>query len=144
LPHHRTVTTNSEHYWGQPSSCGSRNYQSPVPQSQSTATRIPGDLGCTFRHLYGSKCSSPSTICRTQAPEQQRSWSHSDSCGQACRRIAAPGHALASPASAPKSPTTQSLLWATLHRQQPQSSLRLNIKPEGLNLQSCRAWPVRV
>jgi hypothetical protein len=28
-------------------------------------------------------------------------------CGQSCRRIAAPGHVLASPASAPKSPATQ-------------------------------------
>jgi hypothetical protein len=36
--------------------------------------------------------------------KQQRGWSHIVSCGQAYRRIAASGHGLASPDSAPKSP----------------------------------------
>jgi hypothetical protein len=62
---------------------------------------------------YGSKCSIPSTICRTHAQKQQKSWSHSVSCGQTYRKITAPGHGLARPASAPKSPATQLLQWET-------------------------------
>jgi hypothetical protein len=68
-----------------------------------------------FQLLYGSKCSSPSMICHTQAPKQWQSWSHRVLCGQACNRIATPGHILVSPASAAKPPATQSLHWVTLH-----------------------------
>jgi cleavage and polyadenylation specificity factor subunit 1 len=59
-----------------------------------------------FQLPYGSKCSSPSMICRTQAPKQQQSWLHSVLYGQAFRMIAAPGHMHASPASTPKFPDT--------------------------------------
>jgi hypothetical protein len=65
------------------------------------------------------KCSSQSTICRTQAPKQQQSWWHSVSCGQAYRRIAAPGHELVKPANAPNSPATLLLHWEISHHQQP-------------------------
>jgi hypothetical protein len=58
-----------------------------------------GDLNRMFQLHYGSKCSSPSTICRIQAPNQRWSWSQGILCGQACKRIAAPGPVLASPAS---------------------------------------------
>jgi hypothetical protein len=104
---HRTATTSSEHSWGQPSPYGSRNYRSPAPRPPSTATRLLGDLDRTFQVPYGSKCTSPSTICRTRAPKQRQSWSRSVWCGQACRWIAAPGRVLASPAIAPKSPAIQ-------------------------------------
>jgi hypothetical protein len=71
----------------------------PIPRSPSTAIHLPGDLDRTFQHHYDSKCTSPSTICRIQASEQRRSWSQSILCGQACERIAAPGHVLANPVS---------------------------------------------
>jgi hypothetical protein len=106
-PHRRTVTTSSKHSWAQPPLCGWRNYQSPAPRSPSTVTPLPGDLDRTFQHPYGSKYSSPSMICRTWAPEQQQNWSRNASYGRACRRIAAPGHVLVRPASAPKSPVTR-------------------------------------
>jgi hypothetical protein len=64
-PHRRTATTSSEHSWGQPPPCGSRNCQSPVPRSPSTETRLPGYLYRTCQLPYGSKCFSPSMICRT-------------------------------------------------------------------------------
>jgi hypothetical protein len=102
-PHHRTATTSSEHSWGQTPPCGWRNYQSPAPRSPSTLTLLLGDLDRMFQLPYGSKCSSPSMICHTQAPKQRQGWSHNTSYGRACRRIAAPGHGLVSPASAPKS-----------------------------------------
>ena len=111
LPHRRTEMTNSEHFWGQPPLCGSRNSKSPIPRSPSTATPLWVELGCTFRLLYSYKCSRPPTICLTKAPEQQQSWSHSVSCGQACRRIATPGHVFASPASAPKSHAIYYSVW---------------------------------
>jgi hypothetical protein len=81
----------------------------PVPGTtvSSTVTLLPGDLDHTFQLPYGSKCSSPSMICRTRAPKQRQGWSHNASYGQACRRIAAPGHVLVSPASAPKCPDTR-------------------------------------
>jgi hypothetical protein len=106
-PHSRSATTSSEHSWGQPPPYNWRNYQSPAPRSSSTATRLPGDLDRTFQLPYGSKFSSPSMICRTRAGKQRQSWSHSASYGRACGRIAAPGHVIVSPASAPKSPVTQ-------------------------------------
>jgi cleavage and polyadenylation specificity factor subunit 1 len=53
------------------------------PMSPSTATRLPGELDRTCQLPYDSKCSSPSMICRTQAPKEQRSWSQSILCGQA-------------------------------------------------------------
>jgi hypothetical protein len=118
-PHCRTATTSSEHSWGQPPPYGSRHNRSPAPWSPSTATRLLGYLDRTFQVPYGSKCSSPPTICRTRATKQRRSWSGSVLCGQACRRIAATGRVLASPASAPKSPAMQLLHWATLPRRQP-------------------------
>jgi hypothetical protein len=74
-PLHRRATTNSEHSQGQPPLYGSRNYQSPPPPSPSTATRLPGDTDCTFQAPYGSKCSSPSTSCCTQALRPQRNLS---------------------------------------------------------------------
>jgi hypothetical protein len=88
---------------------------SPIlaPWSLFTVTHLPGDLDHMFQLPYGSKCSGPPMICHIQAPKQRQSWLHSVLCGQACRRIAAPGHVLASPASIPKSPTAQSLHWAT-------------------------------
>jgi hypothetical protein len=119
----RTATTTFEHSSGQPRSCSLRNYQSPVPWSPSTVTRLPRDPGDTFQLLSGSTCSSLSMICHTQAPKQRRSWSHSFLCVQVCRRIATTAHVLASPASTPKSPTTQSLHWATLHHRQPHIDL---------------------
>jgi hypothetical protein len=48
-----------------------RNYRSLSPWSPSTATRLLGDLDRTFQVPYGSKCSSPSTICHTRAPKQR-------------------------------------------------------------------------
>jgi hypothetical protein len=75
-----------------------------APRSPSTSTRLLRDLDRTFQVPYDSKCSGPSTICRTRAPRQRQSWSRSVLCGQAYRRIAAPGRELASPASTPKSP----------------------------------------
>jgi hypothetical protein len=59
-------------------------------------------------------------ICHTLALKQQRNWLYV-SCGQACRRITAPGHGFAKPASAPKSPATQLLQWETLRCRQPVS-----------------------
>jgi hypothetical protein len=103
--HHRAARTSSEHSWSPTPSCGWRNDQSPVPRSPPTVTRLPGDLDHTFQLPYGSKCSSPSMICCTQAPKQRKCWSCTDSCSQVCRRIAAPGHVLASPASTLKSVT---------------------------------------
>jgi hypothetical protein len=85
--------------------CGSRGNKFPGPRSPSTAIHLPGSLGRTFLLPYGSKCSSPSTICHTLALKQQRRWSHV-SCGQACRSIVASGNGFAKPASAPKSPAT--------------------------------------
>jgi hypothetical protein len=70
-PHDKTATSSSEHSWGQPPTCGWRNYQSPAPRSPSTATSLPGDLDRTFQLSYGSKCSSPSMICHTRAPKQR-------------------------------------------------------------------------
>jgi hypothetical protein len=88
----------------------------PIPRTTVSicCDSLPGDLGRRFQLPYGSKCSSPSMICRTQTLNQHQSWSHSVLCDEACRRNAAPGHGLASPASVPKSPATQLLHWATL------------------------------
>jgi hypothetical protein len=69
-----------------------------------TTVSIYCDTSAGRSRSYVSKCSSPSTVCRTRAPKQRESWSRSVLCGQACRRIAAPGRMLASPANAPKSP----------------------------------------
>jgi hypothetical protein len=118
-PHRRRATTSFEHFWRQTRLYGSRSNQFPAPQSPSTVIRPPGNLGRTSQLPYDYKCSSPSTICRTQAQGQRQSWSRSVSCGQACRRIAAPGHGLARPASAPESPATQLLQWETSRRLQP-------------------------
>jgi hypothetical protein len=108
-PHRRTATTSFEHFLRRAPPCGSRGNTFPSPRSLSTATHLPGSLGRTFLLPYGSKCSSPSTINHTQPLKQQRSWSHNVSRGQACRKIVAPGHGFAKPASAPKSPATQLL-----------------------------------
>jgi hypothetical protein len=105
-PHRKTARTSSEHSWAQPPPYGWRNYQSPAPRSPTTGTPLPGELDRTFQLLYSSKCSSPSMICRTWAPKQRQSWSHSTSYGWECGRIAAPRHVLVSPASALKSPVT--------------------------------------
>jgi hypothetical protein len=83
--------------------------RSPVPRFRSTVTRLPGEPDPTFQLLSGCKCLNLSTNCRTQAPRQQQNWSQSVLCGQEYRRIAAPGHMLASPASARKSPAIQLL-----------------------------------
>jgi hypothetical protein len=107
-PYRRTAETNSKHSWSRPPPCGSRNYQFPAPWSPSTVIRLPGDFGLNFQLPYSYKCSNPSTICRTQVRKQRRSWSHSVLCGQACRRIATPGHRLA---SAPKSPPHSYSIW---------------------------------
>jgi hypothetical protein len=93
-PHHRTATTSSVHSWGQPPPYGWINYQSAAPRSPSTATPLPGELDRTFQPPYGSKCSSPSMICRTRSPKQRQSWLHNASYGRACGKIAAPGHVL--------------------------------------------------
>jgi hypothetical protein len=106
-PHHRTGTTRSEHSWGQPPPYGWRKYQSPAPRSPSTVKPLLGDLDHTSQLPYSSTCSSPSMTCRTRASKQRQSWLHNASYGRACRRIAAPGHVLVSPASTPKSPVTR-------------------------------------
>jgi hypothetical protein len=105
-PHRRTATTNFEHFWHRAPPCSSRGNKFPAPRSSSTATHLPGSLGRTFLLYYGSKCSSASTIYDTLALKQQRSYSHNVSCGQACRRIVAPGHGVGKAASAPTSPAT--------------------------------------
>jgi hypothetical protein len=101
LQQRRTVTAN---FWRWTAPCSLRSSKFPAPQSPSTATHLPGNLGHTLQLPYGSKCSSPSTICCTQAPKQQQCWSYSVSCGRAYRNIAAPGHWLGRPASAPSLP----------------------------------------
>jgi hypothetical protein len=53
--HCRTAKTSSAHSWGQQLLCGSRNYQSPIPQSPSTATHLTGDLNQSCHFHYGSK-----------------------------------------------------------------------------------------
>jgi hypothetical protein len=120
-PHRRTATTSSNHFGSQTQLCGLRNYQSPVLRCPPTAIPLAGDLSRTFQLLYGSKCSSSSIICHTQALKQRQDWSHSVLCGRACRRIAVPGQGLVSPASARKSRATQSLHWATLRLRHPDS-----------------------
>jgi hypothetical protein len=117
----RHRATNLEHFWRRAPPCGSRGNGFPAPRSTPTATHLPESLGRTFQLPYGFKCSSPSTTCDTQALKQQRNWSNNFSCGKACRRIVAPGHRFAKPASAPKSPATQSLQWGTLRCRQPVS-----------------------
>jgi hypothetical protein len=52
--HHTTATTSSEHSWGQ------------------LQRSLSADLDSTFRLPCASKCSGPSTPCRTLAPRQQR------------------------------------------------------------------------
>jgi hypothetical protein len=104
-PHRKTATPNFEHRCRQPQSCGLRKVRFQAPRSPSNATRLPGNFG----HTSQLQCSSQPTICRTQAPKQQRGWSHIVSCGQAYRRIAAPGHVLASPDSALKSPASHTV-----------------------------------
>jgi hypothetical protein len=116
-PHRRTATTNFEHFWRRAPPCGSTGNKFPAPRSPSTAKHLPGSLGRTFLLPYGSKYSSPSTICHTLA----LNWSHNVSCGQECRSIVAPGHGFAKPASAPKAPATQLLQWGTLRCRQPVS-----------------------
>jgi SpoVK/Ycf46/Vps4 family AAA+-type ATPase len=81
----------ASHFSSRTPPCGWRNYQSPVPRCPYTAITLPGELGHIYQLLYGPKCSSPSMICRTQAPKQQRNYSHSVLCGRMCRRIAATG-----------------------------------------------------
>jgi hypothetical protein len=112
---------NFEHFWRHPLPCGYRCNKFPEPLSPSTATCLPGNLGGIFQLSYGSKCSNPSTISRTQAPKVQRDCVHSVACGQTYRRIAAPGHELASSASTPKSPATQLPQWPTSRCQHPVS-----------------------
>jgi hypothetical protein len=56
-PHRWTAPTSSEHSWGQPPPCDSRNYKSPVARSPSTTKRLPGDLNRTFKLPFSSKCS---------------------------------------------------------------------------------------
>jgi hypothetical protein len=108
-PHRWTEKPSSKCFCSLTLPCGSRNYQSPVSRCPSTAIPLPGDLGRSFQHPHEPECFGPSMICRPQAPKQRRSWSHSVLCGQACKAIAAPVHVLASSASTPKSPATQSL-----------------------------------
>jgi hypothetical protein len=74
-PHRRPLTTNCEHFWHQTPPHGSRSNKFPASQSLSTATRLPESLDRTFQPPYFSRCSSVSTVCRTRAPEQRRSWS---------------------------------------------------------------------
>jgi hypothetical protein len=81
-PHGKTATGSSKHFGSRTPPCGSRNYQSSVPRCPSTAIHLPGDLGRTFKLLYGSKCSSPSMISRTKAQKQRRIWPHSVLCGR--------------------------------------------------------------
>jgi cleavage and polyadenylation specificity factor subunit 1 len=95
--------------------------QIPGPPCLSTAIHLPGELGRTFQLHYDSKCSSPSTICLILAQKQKRRWSQNVLCGQGCKRSAATGHSLASPASAPKSPDTRLLHWGNSRCRQPVS-----------------------
>jgi cleavage and polyadenylation specificity factor subunit 1 len=55
---------------------------------------IPGTTVSIYCDVcpYGSNCSSQSMIYRTRAPKQRQSLSRSVLFGQACRRIATPGH----------------------------------------------------
>jgi hypothetical protein len=110
-----------KHFWRRAPPSGSRSNKFLTPRSPSSATHLPANLGLTFLLPYDSKCFSPPRICHTRTLKQQRSWSHNVSCGQACRRIAAPGHGFAKPASSPKSPATQLLQWGTLRCRQPVS-----------------------
>jgi hypothetical protein len=64
--HRRTATTNFEHFLHRTPPCGSRGNKFPAPLSPSTATRLPETLGRMFQLSYGSKCSSPFTICLAQ------------------------------------------------------------------------------
>jgi hypothetical protein len=72
-PHRRTVTTNLELFWRRAPPSGSRGNRFPEQRSPSTAIHLPGSLGRTFLLPYGSKCSSPSTICHTLGLKLQRS-----------------------------------------------------------------------
>jgi hypothetical protein len=113
-PHRRRATTSIEHFWRQTRLYGSKSNKFWAPEWPYTAILLPGNQGHTSQLPYGSKWYSPSTICHTKAQKQQLSWSHSFSYGQTCRRIAAPGHRLARPTSAPRSPATQ-LIIGRLH-----------------------------
>jgi hypothetical protein len=81
-PHRTTATTSSEHSGGQPPPCGSRNCQSPYRGLQL--------LRHVCREISAVRSGSPTApsvparplICRIQAPNQRRSWSHSVLCGQ--------------------------------------------------------------
>jgi hypothetical protein len=73
-PHRRRTTANFEHSWRQTRHYGLRSSKFPAQQSPYTATRLQGNLGRTSQVPYGSKCSSPSTICLTQAQMQQHGW----------------------------------------------------------------------
>jgi hypothetical protein len=79
----------------------------PAPPSPSTLTRLPGDTDHTFQVPCSFKCSSPSMSCCILALRPQQNSSRSASYGQACRRIAAPGHGHASAVSVLKSPATR-------------------------------------
>jgi hypothetical protein len=94
-PRHRTATTSFGHFWRQTRPSGSRNISFPAPQSPSTATHLPGNLGHSSPLPYSSKYPSQSTICHAQALNPQRNWSRNVSHGLAFRRIVTPGHELA-------------------------------------------------
>jgi cleavage and polyadenylation specificity factor subunit 1 len=57
--------------WCQTPPRGLRSNKFPAPLYLSTATHLPGNFSRTFQLPYGSKCSSPSMICRTWAPACQ-------------------------------------------------------------------------
>jgi hypothetical protein len=99
-PHHSAPTMNFEHFWRQIPPYGSRSNELPALPSPATVTHLPERLDRTFPVFYTSKCSRPSTICRSQAPKKPRNLLHSVLCGPAYRKIAASGHGLAKPASA--------------------------------------------
>jgi hypothetical protein len=65
----------------------------------------------SFEHFWrqARPCSSRNTEFPAPQSPSQQSWSHSVVCGQAYRKIAAPGCGLASLASAQKSPATRLL-----------------------------------
>jgi hypothetical protein len=93
------------------------NFERPYSSrsnNSGTAISIYCDICREASAVRSNSLTAPSVPvrpwCRTKAQKQWLSWSHSVSFGQAYRRIAAPGHGLLRPVSAPKSPTTQLLL----------------------------------
>jgi hypothetical protein len=88
----------------------------PPPKTASQLSRFLGMLNFYRRFLPHAAATQTPLHDFLSGPRTQ-----SVSFGHVYRRTAAPGPLLASAASAPKSPATQSLRWATLHRRQPAS-----------------------